>query len=54
MAKFNPSLQINFDTSGVPPSINPAAEATVVASSVKETTIIAPKPAATNVPHAEA
>ncbi|CAL9011957.1 unnamed protein product [Prunus brigantina] len=54
LAKFNPSLQINFDTSGVPPSISPAAEATVVASSVKETTIIAPEPATTNVPHAEA
>ncbi|CAL2246584.1 unnamed protein product [Prunus armeniaca] len=54
LAKFNPSLKINFDTSGVPPSVSHAADATAVSSLVEETIITAPEPVAAYVPPTEA
>ncbi|CAL2266248.1 unnamed protein product [Prunus armeniaca] len=53
LVKFNPSLEINFDMSGVPPSVSPAADSTVVASPVEETVTTAPEPAAVDVLPAE-
>ncbi|CAL9000892.1 unnamed protein product [Prunus brigantina] len=41
LVKFNRSLEINFDTSGVPPSVSPTADSIAVASPVEETVTIA-------------
>lgn len=57
LAKFNPLLEINFDTSGVPPLASPAADATEPAATdapEEETAITAPEPAAVDEPPSEA
>lgn len=50
LTKFNPTLEINFDKSGVPPSVSHAADDAAIVSPVKETAIVAPHPAVLDAP----